>query len=139
MNYKMQKNTTRKQHQKDIPRGRKNRVKENNTLLPYLLEWLNQQSKTSVKSLLAHGQVWVNGTPSTHFNTPLKPGDEVFISQKKGPVPFNHPQLKIVWEDDELIVVDKKEGLLSVSDSPSQERTAYFLLSQHVKKIDPRN
>ncbi len=136
----MRKNTIRPPHQKkEEAKSRKSIVKENNTLLPYLLEWLNRQSKTSVKGLLSRGQVWVNGTPSTHFNTPLSPGDEVSISYKKVPVPFNHPQLKIVWEDDELIVVDKKEGLLSVSDSPSQERTAYFLLSQHVKKTDPRN
>jgi 23S rRNA pseudouridine1911/1915/1917 synthase len=135
----MRKSTIRQPHRKETPKGRKSIVKENHTLLPYLLEWLNQQSKTSVKGLLSRGQVWVNAVPSTHFNTPLKPGDEVFISHEKAPVPFNHPQLKIVWEDEELIVVDKKEGLLSVSDSPSQEHTAWFLLSQYVKKTDPRN
>ncbi|MDR0394658.1 MAG: RluA family pseudouridine synthase [Tannerella sp.] len=135
----MQKNTPRQHHRKETPKGQKRVVKENNTLLPYLLEWLKPQSKTSVKALLGRGQVWVNGAPSTHFNTPLNPGDEIFISHAKAPVPFNHPQLKIVWEDDELIVVNKKEGLLSVSDSPSQERTAYFLLSQYVKKTDLRN
>jgi 23S rRNA pseudouridine1911/1915/1917 synthase len=115
-------------------------VKEQDTLLPYLLGlYARQQSKTSVKALLRHGQVWVNGTPVTHFDTPLRPGDEVLVSHEKGRVMFNHPLLRIVWEDDELIVVDKKEGLLSVSDSPSQERTAWFLLSQYVKKINPRN
>lgn len=112
---------------------------EKNTLLPYLLGRLGQQSKTSVKALLRHGQIWVNGAPVTHFNTPLNPGDEVLVSHEKGRVAFSHPQMKIVWEDNDLIVVNKKEGLLSVSDSPSQERTAYFLLSQYVKKIDPRN
>ncbi|MDR0743199.1 MAG: RluA family pseudouridine synthase [Tannerella sp.] len=135
----MRKNTIRQQHPKETPEGRKSIVKEINTLLPYLLQWLKQQSRTSVKGLLRRGQVWVNATPSTHFNTPLHPGDEVFICHDKAPVPFNHPQLKIVWEDEDLIVVNKKEGLLSVSDSPSQERTAWFLLSQHVKKTDPRN
>jgi 23S rRNA pseudouridine1911/1915/1917 synthase len=119
--------------------GKKSIVKESGTLLPYLLEWLGRQSRTSVKGLLGRGQVQVNGKPSTHFNTPLNPGDEVFISLEKAPVPFSHPQLKIVWEDDELIVVNKKEGLLSVPDSPSQEHTASFLLSRHVKKTDLRN
>jgi 23S rRNA pseudouridine1911/1915/1917 synthase len=136
----MRNTTTRRQPlRKETPKGRKYIVKENNTLLPCLLEWLKPQSKTSIKALLGHGQVWVNGVPSTHFNTPLKPGDELFVSHTKAPAPFNHPQLKIVWEDDDLIVVDKKDGLLSVSDAPSQERTAYFLLSRYVKKIDPRN
>jgi 23S rRNA pseudouridine1911/1915/1917 synthase len=124
---------------KTAPQGQRLAVKEADTLLPCLLELLKPQSKTSVKALLRRRQVWVNGTPVTHFNTPLNPGDEVLISHEKGRVTFSHPQMKIVWEDDELIVIDKKEGLLSVSDSPAQERTAYFLLSQYVKKISPRN
>jgi 23S rRNA pseudouridine1911/1915/1917 synthase len=122
-----------------LPHGKKSVVKEDNTLLPYLLELLKGQSKTSVKSLLSHGQVSLNGKSATHFNTPLKAGDEIFISHGKGHVEFNHPQLKIVWEDDDIIVVDKHEGLLSVSDSPTQERTVWFLLSQYVKKMDARN
>ena len=120
-------------------RGQNSIVKESNTLLPYLIELLSHQSKTSVKALLKHGQVYVNNKPMTHFDTPLSMGDKIFISHEKGRVEFNHPQLKIVWEDDELIVVDKKDGLLSVSDSPTQERTAYFLLTEYVKKINPRN
>jgi 23S rRNA pseudouridine1911/1915/1917 synthase len=127
------------QSKRNKPQGQRSRVTETHTLLPYLLGWLEGRSKTSVKALLRHGQVCVNGTPATHFSTPLNPGDEVLINHEKGHVAFHHPQLKIVWEDDDLIVVNKKDGLLSVSDSPSQERTAYFLLTQHVKKIDPRN
>lgn len=125
---------------RDKPRGQRCIVMEKGVLLPFLLERLAaQRSKTSVKALLQRGQVWVNGVPVTHFNTPLNPGDEVLVSQEKGHVMFNHPQMKIVWEDDDLIVVDKKDGLLSVSDAPSQDRTAYALLSQYVKRLDPRN
>ncbi|MDR2914477.1 MAG: RluA family pseudouridine synthase [Tannerella sp.] len=138
MNYKSR-NTSQKHHPEKNIRGQRSTVKESGPLLPFLLDLLSRQSKNSVKSLLKHGQIWVNGTPVTHFDTPLNPGDDVFISHEKGRVEFNHPQLKIIWEDEELIVVNKKDGLLSVSDAPSQERTAYFLLSEYVKKIDPRN
>ncbi len=128
-----------KRHPAKNTRGQHFTVQESSTLLSFLLDSLNQQSKNSVKSLLKHGQVWVNETPVTHFDTPLNPDDDVFISHERGRVEFNHPQLKIVWEDEELIVVDKKDGLLSVSNAISQERTVYFLLSEYVKKIDPRN
>ena len=124
---------------KETRRGQSSIVKSETTLLAYLFELLSHQSKSSVKSLLKHGQVSVNGNTATHFDTPLVPGDKVFISHEKGQVVFNHPQLKIVWEDEELIVVNKKDGLLSVSDSPTQERTAYFLLNEYAKKINPRN
>ena len=135
----MRKITKIRRQPEETRRGQCSIVKSDNTLLPYLIELLSHQSKNSVKSLLKYGQISVNGRTITHFDTPLSPGDKVFISQEKGRVEFNHPQLKIVWEDEELIVVDKKEGLLSVSDSPTQERTAYFLLNQYVKKIDARN
>jgi 23S rRNA pseudouridine1911/1915/1917 synthase len=120
-------------------RGQKSIIKEDNTLLPYLLVTLKGQSKTSIKSLLGHGQVLLNGKAVTHFNTPLTKGDELFISHEKGRVIFNHPQMKIVWEDEDIIVIDKREGLLSVSDSQVQERTAYFILNRYVKSIDERN
>ena len=105
-----------------VPRGRKVTVKEENTLLPFLF-----------------GQISVNGTVTSQFNTPLTPGDEVLISYERGKVEFNNPLLTIIWEDDDLIVVNKKEGLLSVSSTRVKERTAFHLLSEYVKKTDPRN
>lgn len=121
------------------PRGRKVTVKEENTLLPFLFSLLNEQSKSSVKALLAHGQISVNGTVTSQFDTPLVSGDEVLISYERGKVEFKHPQLTIVWEDEDLIVVNKKEGLLSVASARGKDRNAFHLLSQYVKKTNPRN
>lgn len=121
------------------PRGRKVSVKEENTLLPFLFELLKEQSKSSVKALLSHGQILVNGKVTAQFDGPLIPGDEVTISYERGKVEFNNPLLNIVWEDDDLIVVNKREGLLSVSSTRVKERTAFHLLSDYVKKSDPRN
>lgn len=126
--------------QRPAAAGRRHTVKTPHTLLPYLLEWLaGQQSATSIKTLLRHGQISLNGRPTTHHNTPLHPGDELLITHHKTPPPFHHPQLKILWQDNHLIVINKSEGLLSVADLPSRERTAHHLLTQHVKKTDPRN
>lgn len=121
------------------PRGRTLTVEEENTLLPFLLDRLKEQSKSSVKALLSRGQIAVNGKVTTQFNVPLVPGDKVLISYERGKVEFNNPLLTLLWEDDSLIVVNKKEGLLSVSSQRVKERTAYHLLSEYVKKSDPRN
>jgi len=120
-------------------RERKVSVKEEGLLLPFLFQLLNEQSKSSVKSMLAHGQIAVNGKPTTQFNEPLHVGDEVSINYGRGTEEFNNPLLTIVWEDDYLIVINKKEGLLSVSNSRVQERTAYHILSDYVKRKDSRN
>ena len=94
------------------PRRRKVTVKEENTLLPFLFGLLNEQSKSSVKALLAHGQISVNGTVTSQFNTPLTPGDEVLISYERGKVEFNNPLLTIVGK--------------TTTDSRKQERRLTF-------------
>lgn len=115
-------------------------VKEEGTLLPLLYTSLsNEHSKSSIKSLLSKGQVSVNGEVTTQFDTPLHPNDLIHITYGKGKVVFNHPMLKVVWEDESLIVVNKKNGLLSVANQKVKEKTAYQLLSDYVKKTDSRN
>ena len=121
------------------PKERCVTVKESNTLLPFLLETLSEQSRTSIKGLLGHGQISVNGQVTRQFDTSLRPGDTVGIYYGKRREEWNNPLLKILWEDDDLIVVNKKEGLLSVSTERVKERTAYRLLSDYVKQTDPRN
>lgn len=120
-------------------RERKVTVKESNTLLPFLFEILKEQSRSAVKDLLSRGQISVNGKVIRQFDLPLEPEDTVGINYGRGKVEFNNPLLNIVWEDDDLIVVNKKEGLLSVSTERVRERTAYHLLSDYLKKCDPRN
>lgn len=120
-------------------RERKVTVKESNTLLPFLFELLKEQSRSAVKALLSRGQISVNGKVIRQFDMPLEPEDTVGINYGRGKVEFNNPLLNIVWEDDDLIVVNKKEGLLSVSTDRVKERTAYHLLSDYLKKCDPRN
>ena len=114
-------------------------VNESNTLLPFLLELLKDQSRSSVKALLSRGQISVNGRVTRQFDEELNPNDKVGINYGRGKVEFSNPLLKILWEDDDLIVVNKREGLLSVSTDRVKERTAYRLLSDYVKKTDPRN
>lgn len=136
----MRKNSGNKEaSRRKTSRGRKVTVQESNTLLPFLFELLREQSKSSVKALLSKRQISVNEKVTKQFDLPLNPGDVVGVSYERGKVEFTNSLLKIVWEDDCLIVVNKKEGLLSVSNERVKERTAYHLLSDYVKKTDPKN
>lgn len=122
------------------PGMRRLSVTEADTLLPFLLKSLEKEhSKTAIKSFLSKGQVSVNGQPTTQFDTPLVPNDLVELTYGKGKIVFNHPMLKIVWEDEYVIIVNKKQGLLSVANQKVKEKTAYQLLSDYVKKSDLRN
>ena len=115
------------------------RVNEPAELMQFLLAKMGGMSRNSVKSLLSHRQVMVNGKVTTLFNTALKAGDTVLISSARGNIELTHPKLKIIFEDQYLIVVEKKEGLLTVSTGKSDETTAFSILKNYVKKASPQN
>lgn len=107
------------------------------TLLPFLFASMPDKSRTTVKSFLTHRQVSVNGCITTRFDHPLAPGDAVNISGSKGPEAFRHQMMRIVYEDDHLIVIDKRSGLLSIGTDKEQRRTAFYILSDYVKRQNP--
>ncbi|MEG1642610.1 MAG: pseudouridine synthase [Bacteroidales bacterium] len=112
-------------------------AEEKDTLMNYLYRVYSDKSKTTVKSWLSHRQVAINGIPTTAFDAPIKCGDEVLINLEKGFRIFKHHRLKIVYEDEFLIVADKGYGLLSVSTDRIKEKTAYHILSDYLKEEDP--
>lgn len=114
-------------------------VKEEGLLLDFLFLALKDQSKTTVKSLLAHKQIAVNERATTKFDTVIKPGDKVYTHFDKNNAAFSSPLLKIVYEDESLIVIDKTHGLLTMATEKDREKTAYHILSDYVKRHDAHN
>ena len=111
------------------------RVEAATELMPFLLSKLGGMTRTSVKQLLSQRRVTVNAGIQTRHDTPLKPGDLVNILQGRGNVELRHPKLRIIYEDDALIVVEKKNGLLTVPYNPkSSEMTVLSILKDYVKK-----
>jgi 23S rRNA pseudouridine1911/1915/1917 synthase len=115
------------------------RVKEPAELMSFLLSKMGGMSRNSVKSLLAHRQVSVNNTITSQFNAALRPDDTVSVSSERGNSELVHPKVKILHEDNYLIVIEKKEGLLTVSTGRADETTAFSILKSHVKRASPQN
>lgn len=107
--------------------------------MAFLMKKMDGVSRTRVKALLSNRVVLVDNVIVTQFNYPLKPGMKVQISREKNKHEFRHPMLKIVYEDAYLIVVEKKEGLLSVATDHQKERTAQHILSEYVKRTHRNN
>lgn len=107
--------------------------------MEFLLANLTDHKRTSVKEFLKHNQVAVNGSPVSQFNHKLKPGDQVKINFTREWRVFYHRRLKLVYEDDDIIVVNKGYGLLSMGTDKIKEGTAYSILREYVKWSDPRN
>ncbi len=114
-------------------------VREASRLLDFLIASMPERKRTAIKNLLSHNQIAVNGQPVTQFDTELKPGDEVKANLTREFRVFYNRRLKIVYEDDDIIVVNKGYGLLSMGTDKIKEGTAYSILSDYLKWKDPRN
>ena len=100
--------------------GQKFTVKHNDFLLNYLYEIFPGQSKTGVKAYLSNGQVVLNGKKVTAFDQPLFEGDSLTILPKKvsiynevkhaARVDLQDSGVEILYEDDSIIVVNKRSG-----------------------------
>jgi len=111
------------------------RVEEAAELLPFLLTKMGGMTRTSIKQLLGQRRVKVNNAIQTRHDTPLRKGDLITIESGRGNAELRHPKLRIIYEDDALIVVEKKNGLLTVPYNPkSTETTALSILKDYVKK-----
>ncbi|QQE81067.1 RluA family pseudouridine synthase [Alicyclobacillus sp. SO9] len=103
-------------------------------LLPFLLEKYPGKGRNKVKSLLTRGQVMVGNRVVTRHDHLLGAGDKVTILQT-GSVKQRELMagIKIVYEDEFLLVVDKPPGLLSMATDEEKERTAYRILNEYVQ------
>lgn len=101
-------------------------VKSNNTLYNYLKLNLPNKSKNNIKYLLANECVLVNDEPITNFDYQLKTNDIVKIIKK-----INN--INILYEDNNIIVVDKPYGLLTISDGKDNIHTLYHYVLEYLK------
>lgn len=114
-------------------------VKEETTLLPFLLSAVKGKSRNNIKSLLSRKLVTIDGKPTSQFDTPLAPGQTVTILSVPAPrqdaLPF-----PLLYEDEHIIVVNKPAKLLSVANEKEKNRTAYHMVTDYVKNqhIDNR-
>ncbi|MFC4401812.1 RluA family pseudouridine synthase [Gracilibacillus xinjiangensis] len=114
-------------------------VEAESELLPFLLRVLDNKSRNSVKSILTRGQVFVNNNNTTKHNFLLKEGDIVAIQKNKAAKAASFINMGILYEDEEIIVIEKGTGLLSIASEKEKSLTAYNQLMDYVKKINPKN
>ena len=107
--------------------------------MEFLIAKMGGMTKSSVKQLLGQRRVKVGNVVQTRHDFALKAGDVVTVSSGRGNSQLTHPKLKIVYEDDDLIVVNKQPGLLTVAATPgSSETTVMSILRAYVKKQNAR-
>jgi 23S rRNA pseudouridine1911/1915/1917 synthase len=102
-------------------------------LLAWLLVALEPMSRTRVKQLLQHGKIKVNGVGVRQFDHIVQPGDCITLDQNKATPPgISRAGVSILFLDDDLLVIEKPAGLLSVATAAERTRTAFALLLDYM-------
>ena len=111
-------------------------VQKESTLLNYLYENLDMPKK-KIKEYLKYGSIYVDGNKTTQFNYPLTNGSKIIIDTKsKNSFTLPFP---IIYEDNNIIVIDKPSNLLTISTAKEKEDTAYHLVSRYLKSKNPHS
>ena len=112
------------------------KVLNEGTLINVLSDELRDLSKKSIKNYIKHEMVLVDGKVETNSNKYIFKDANITVYFTKRTVP--KIDLKIIYEDKDLIVIDKPSGLLSISNSKEKEITAFRLVSDYVKTNNPK-
>lgn len=104
-------------------------VNGNYLLFDYLRNNIDGKSKNNIKSLLKNEVVFVNGKIVTKYNYVLCDGDVVEINKKKA-----NNNINIIYEDNDIIVIDKPSKILTISNRNEKVNTLYRMVSDHLKK-----
>ena len=118
------------------PKGMSFKVEEEMGLLEFLFKNCTRDSKNKIKSNLKYKLVAVDGRTVTQFDYPLKKGQTVTIGSYK---PEYNPHLspdmpEIIYEDENIIVIDKPAGLLAVATDEEKQTTAYRAVMEYVQR-----
>lgn len=115
-------------------------LREEVELLEFLYEVLSHRSRNSVKSMLGRGQVVVDHRVETQFNYCVQKGQKVVITKNEAAKRRNLLQgVSIIYEDQELLVVEKAEGLLSVATETERDMTAFHQILAYERSKNRRN
>ena len=109
-------------------------VREEKTLFEFLIQYSGKNKKL-IKQALGTGMVLVNGKPEKSASAMLQQGDEITMTERqvRPELPFD-----ILYEDDDLLAVNKPSGLLSISAGMEKEKTAYHLAREYLRKKNPQ-
>jgi 23S rRNA pseudouridine1911/1915/1917 synthase len=109
-------------------------TKDKSDLLTFLTD--AGYSKTKAKQLVKHGAVTIGDKEATRPDQSLLPGELVGVrsEQEMREQARQCPGLTIIYEDEDIIIIDKPAGLLTIATDNEKRKTAFYLLSSYLKE-----
>ena len=116
-------------------------IRKETPLLEFLLNALHQ-SRNNVKTLLGKRHILVDGALVTQFDYLLQPKQIVHVMKDSVSAPqtkIRKNDLPILYEDDEILVINKPSGLLSIASDNEMANTAYRKAMDYVRESNKKN
>ena len=107
-------------------------VKKQSSLFEFLSEYYRDSSRSKVKKLLQSGKIRINDTTVTLHSYSLKVGDIVEILTRTGPSIAPSLPFPVLYEDNDLIVIDKPPGYSTSSVDGS--RSIFALVTSSLRQ-----
>jgi len=114
-------------------------VSEKSELLNFLIKKFPDKNRRTLKSLLSNKQIAINYNNVSQFNYILEPGDELVISWDKSNIKDFTDNIKILFEDNSIVVVEKNAKLLSVANEKEKRKAVFNILIQKLRSENPKN
>ena len=106
-------------------------IPRSGSCLEILMLLFPDSSKNSIKGWVKNKRVSINGSAIKKIGAFAKKGDTLSLCSKKKPIDLN---IKILYEDKDLVVIDKPEGVLSVATLFEKDQTAHAVLKKRYYK-----
>jgi 23S rRNA pseudouridine1911/1915/1917 synthase len=109
-------------------------VKERSKLLEFLFSHLTGWSKKTIKQRLQGSSVAVNGEINTKHDFPLNVDDVVEVGVVKKASSQTLQKLEIIYQDKDIIAINKPAGLLSVGNTTESKQHALAILRNQLSR-----
>ncbi len=112
------------------------------TLLDHLTNLFPQAKKTTVRDLVAHKRVLINGALAKSLKQPLAESDRVEIldaAEAASKSTYLAEGLRLLHFDADIILVDKPVGLLTSTDSQETRPTVWRILQTWFRRQNNKN
>lgn len=95
-------------------------VREPMELMEFIMKEMHGISRNKVKDILQGHGIMVDRKLVTQYNFQLRPGMTVCVSKHRRKTELDNHWIKIIYEDKDIIVIDKQPGILSMAASARQ-------------------
>ena len=113
-------------------------IQQDSTLLAAAAALLPDHKPTKLKSMLRHNQLAIDGVPTTQFDHPVSAGQQLWVNFDRSFQVFSHPRVKLVYEDNDIIVIDKGYGVLSTAAGKPSDDTVYNIVKKYARRFSSK-